>query len=68
MGFTSFDGEVTKYYHQPGDHADSLDFDYLLKFFRAYVMAGRNIANDSKTAVWVSGDKYEAAGKTLYGN
>ncbi|AVI50021.1 aminopeptidase [Pukyongia salina] len=68
MGFTSFDGEVTKYYHQPGDHADSLDYDYLLKFFRAYVMAGRNIANDTKTAVWVSGDKYEAAGKTLYGN
>jgi aminopeptidase YwaD len=68
MGFTSFDGEVTKYYHQPGDHADSLDYDYLLKFFRAYVMAGRNIANDPQTPVWVTGDKYEAAGNALYGN
>ncbi len=68
MGFTSFDGEVTKYYHQPRDHADSLDYDYLLKFFRAYVLAGRNIGNDSKTPFWTKGDKYESAGNKLYGN
>jgi hypothetical protein len=68
MGFSSFDGEVTKYYHRPGDHADSMDYDYLLKFFRAYVMSGRSIANDPNTPFWVSGDKYEAAGNQLYGN
>jgi hypothetical protein len=68
MGFSSFDGDVTKYYHQPGDHADSMDYDYLLKFFRAYVMAGRSIANDPNVPVWVAGDKYESAGKELYGN
>ena len=67
MGFTSFDGDVTKYYHQPKDHADSIDYDYLLKFFRAYVLAGRNIANDTVTPFWVNGDKYEEAGKELYG-
>lgn len=66
MGFSSFDGDVTKYYHQPGDHADSMDFDYLLKFFRAYVLSGRNIANDNTTPFWVAGDKYEEAGKKLY--
>ncbi|MCW5520951.1 M28 family peptidase [Aureitalea sp. L0-47] len=66
MGFSSFDGEVTKYYHQPGDHADSMDYDYLVKFFSAYVLAGRNIANDSTSPFWVSGDKYEEAGKALY--
>lgn len=66
MGFTSFDGEVTKYYHRPGDHAESLDFDYLLKFFKAYVLAGRTIANDPVTPFWTAGDKYEAAGKKLY--
>jgi hypothetical protein len=49
FGFRSFDGEVTKYYHQVGDHADSLDYDYLEKFFRAYVLAGRMIANDPVT-------------------
>ncbi|MBT8275787.1 MAG: M28 family peptidase [Bacteroidia bacterium] len=68
MGFSSFDGDVTKYYHRPGDHADSMDYDYLLKFFRAYVMAGRSIANDPDTPFWAGGDKYESAGNELYGN
>lgn len=66
MGFNSFDGEVTKYYHRPGDEADTLDYDYLLKFFRAYVMASRNIANDPVTPFWTTGDTYEEAGKKLY--
>jgi len=66
MGFTSFDGEVTKYYHQPGDEANTLDYDYLLKFFQAYVLSGRNIANDTNTPFWTSGDKYEEKGKELY--
>ncbi len=67
LGFTSFSGDVTKYYHRPGDEADTLDYDYLFKFFSAYVMAGRNIGNDPVTPVWVKGDKYEEAGKKLYG-
>ncbi len=68
MGFNSFDGEVTKYYHRPGDEADTLDYDYLLKFFRAYVLASRSIANDAITPFWTAGDKYEEAGKKLYRN
>lgn len=68
LGFTAFNGDVTKYYHRPGDEADTLDYDYLLKFFRAYILSGRHIANDSKTPAWTAGDKYEAAGKALYGN
>ncbi|MBL4663001.1 MAG: M28 family peptidase [Flavobacteriaceae bacterium] len=64
--FTAFNGDVTKYYHQPGDHADSLDYGYLEKFFRAYVLADRKIANDPVTPFWTSGDKYEEAGKKLY--
>ncbi|PHS68008.1 MAG: aminopeptidase [Flavobacterium sp.] len=66
LGFTSFDGEVTKYYHQAGDEADTLDFDYLFKFFKAYVLSGRNIANDPKAPFWVADDKYEEIGKELY--
>lgn len=68
LGFTSFDGDATKYYHQAGDEADTLDYDYLLKFFKSYVLAGRLIANDSQTPTWTKGDKYEASGKALYGN
>lgn len=66
LGFTAFNGDVTKYYHRPGDEAHTLDYDYLLKFFRAYVLAGRNIANDVATPRWNEGDKYEAASKELY--
>ncbi|WP_289644718.1 M28 family peptidase [Maribacter aestuarii] len=66
LGFSSFDGDVTKYYHRPGDEADTLDYDYLLKFFRAYVLSGRQIGNDLSTPTWVVGDKYEAAGNALY--
>lgn len=66
-GFSSFDEEIFKYYHQLIDHAESLDFDYLLKFYQGYVYSGRLIANDPETPFWISGDKYEAAGKALYG-
>ena len=68
LGFRSFSGDVTKYYHQPGDEAHTLDYDYLLKFFQAYVLSGRLIGNDPETPFWTSGDKYEAAGKALYKN
>lgn len=68
LGFTSFSGDVTKYYHQAGDEADTLDYDYLYNFFRAYVMAGRKIGNDPITPVWTSGDKYEPQSKELYKN
>ena len=68
LGFRSFDGDVTKYYHKPGDEADTLDYDYLLKFFSSYVLAGRLIANDPVTPVWVANDKYEMASKKLYSN
>ncbi|PHR15002.1 MAG: aminopeptidase [Aequorivita sp.] len=67
LGFQSFDGDVTKYYHQPGDEANTLDYEYLLKFFQSYVLAGRLIANDTKTPFWSRADKYEEAGKKLYG-
>ncbi len=67
LGFRSFDGEVTKYYHQAGDEAQTLDYDYLEKFFRSYVLAGRLIGNDPITPKWIKGDKYEADGIKLYG-
>jgi len=67
-GFDAFDVEINKYYHQPGDEADSLDYDYLLKFYQGYVLSGRLIANDQEKPFWVKGDKYEPAGNVLYGN
>ncbi len=66
MGFTAFDEEITKYYHQVTDNPDSVDYDYLYKFFQSYVLACRNIANNPNTPFWIEGDKYYEAGKRLY--
>ncbi len=66
MGFRSFDGQVTETYHKPNDEAHTIDYDYLVKFFKSYVLAGRLIANNPKTPFWTQGDKYEEAGKALY--
>ena len=67
-GFDAFDDEINKYYHQAADEAESLDYDYLVKFYRGYVLSGRLIANDQERPYWVKGDKYEAAANILYGN
>lgn len=67
LGFTSFSGQVTETYHKPSDEAHTIDYDYLVKFFKSYVLAGRLIGNNPKTPFWTSGDKYEATGNELYG-
>jgi hypothetical protein len=66
-GFTSFNEDLMKYYHQPADEVSSLDFDYLTKYFRAYVFANVLLANNPKIPVWKAGDKFEAEAKKLYG-
>ncbi|WP_445478023.1 M28 family peptidase [Larkinella knui] len=66
-GFKKFDDELMKYYHQPADNPETVDFGYLLKFSQAFSYAARLIANKPARPQWVAGDKYEAAAKTLYG-
>jgi Zn-dependent M28 family amino/carboxypeptidase len=66
LGFTAFDEEIGKYYHQPSDDPASLDYDYLFKFFKAYVYAARMIGNATEVPFWVEGDKYYEAGVELY--
>ncbi|MGB5263283.1 MAG: M28 family peptidase, partial [Lutimonas sp.] len=66
MGFHSFDEEINKYYHQVTDNPETLDYDYLEKFFRSYVLTCRLIANDPETPFWIKGDKYYEAGVKLY--
>lgn len=66
MGFTAFDDEINKYYHQVTDNPDTMDYDYLYKFFQSYVLSARLIANDPERPFWTEGDKYYEAGKKLY--
>ena len=67
-GFRSFDDEIMKYYHQVTDEPEGLNFNYLLKYFRSYALAALKIANDERRPSWTVGDKYEVAGKQLYGD
>jgi len=66
MGFTAFDEEIMKYYHQAGDHVETLDMDYVHKYWSAYVLTGRLIGNDPERPFWIMGDKYYDAGVKLY--
>lgn len=67
-GVTDFNDELNKYYHQAADNPDTIDFDYLQKFVKALSLTCRNIANGSLRPQWKAGDKYEQAGKDLYGS
>ncbi|MBI5914031.1 MAG: M28 family peptidase [Bacteroidetes bacterium] len=58
-GITKMNDEVYKYYHQAADNADSIGYDYLLRFCQAYVRAANLIANKTATPAWVPGDKFE---------
>ncbi len=66
LGFTAFDAEIGKYYHQQADNPDNMDYEYLEKFFKAFVLSARLIANDPQTPFWAEGDKYYEAGMELY--
>lgn len=67
MGFTSFDEQIQRYYHQAADESDTLDFEYVTNYVRAYILAAQNIANAEEAPFWNPGDEYESAGNSLYG-
>lgn len=67
-GFTAFDAEIAKYYHQQADEAgEDFNFRYLTRFVNSFITASRLIADANSRPRWKVGDKYEAAFKTLYG-
>ncbi|GGZ32823.1 peptidase M28 [Echinicola pacifica] len=68
LGFTGFDEELMKYYHQVPDQVDNFDLDYAMKYWKAYLLTAENIANDPSKPKWTPGDKYEEVGNELYGN
>lgn len=66
-GFKAFDAAIGTYYHQAIDNPESLDFGYVQRFCQAYAHTARLIADRATRPQWSAGDKYEAAGKALYG-
>ncbi|GMQ23741.1 M20/M25/M40 family metallo-hydrolase [Algoriphagus sp. oki45] len=67
LGFTAFDDQINKYYHKPGDQVDNFDLDYAQTYWKSYILAAQKIANWDQQPQWKEGDKYEEAGKQLYG-
>ena len=66
-GMTSFGPAIMKNYHQVSDESETLNFNYVEKYCEAYTLSAAQIANGPDKPFWKEGDKYEAAGKTLYG-
>jgi hypothetical protein len=66
-GLAQMDQAIFDYYHRPADEPSSLDFEYITKFYRVYINAVQRILNDPRLPAWTKGDKFEEAGKKLYG-
>jgi hypothetical protein len=67
LGFTAFDDQVSKHYHQASDEVDNFDLDYAVLYWKSYLLAAQAIADWDEQPKWIPGDKYEAVGNELYG-
>lgn len=68
LGFTSFDQEISRFYHQTADNPDSVDYSYLNRYWTAYILTAESLGNRTENPRWKQGDKYEPSAKTLYGS
>lgn len=66
-GFDSFNRDINRYYHQVSDNPETIDMPYLRVFCQSFVHTSRLIADRAVAPFWNAGDKYEEAGKALYG-
>lgn len=66
-GVVKMNDEIFRYYHQPADEVSSLNLDYITRFYRSYVYAVHLLANTRMQPAWAEGDKFQEAGKKLYG-
>jgi hypothetical protein len=56
-GIKGMDDEVYKYYHQAADNPDSIDYDYLLQFCKAFAHTARLLADMKETPEWAPGQE-----------
>lgn len=66
MSMAAFDERISTYYHQPNDEFDSIDRDYVYKYWISYIRSAELISNWDRTPYWMPGDKFEEAGNKLY--
>ena len=65
-GFTGFSPTLMKYYHQPPDEADAVDFTYVERYTRAAVAAAKALGNLTARPRWKEGDELVPAAEALY--
>ena len=66
MSMAAFDERISKYYHQPNDEFETVDLDYIYKYWIAYIRSAELIGNWNVRPYWIKGDKFEPAGASLY--
>ena len=66
-GFAAFDDDIMRYYHQVSDNPETINLQYLKEYCQIFTLAARLIADRDVVPFWTEGDKYEDAGKALYG-
>ncbi len=67
MSMSAYDERITKFYHRPSDEFNTVDMEYIHKYWKAYIRAAELIGNRKKRPYWLKGDKFEEAGDELYG-
>ena len=67
MAMVAFDERISTYYHQANDEFESVDLNYIHKYWKAYIRAAELIGNWDQRPYWLEGDKFEEAGNKLYG-
>lgn len=65
-GFRDLDAEIMKYYHQPSDEVESMDFNYIEKYSKAIGLSLRMIADSEERLFWKEGDEFYTLGQELY--
>ena len=66
MSMAAFDERISTYYHQANDEFDSIDREYVYKYWISYIRSAELISNWDQKPYWIAGDKFEEAGNKLY--
>ncbi|MEA5559535.1 M28 family peptidase, partial [Nodularia spumigena] len=52
LGFTDFNDELMKVYHQPSDNASTLDYAYLERFYEGFAHLLYTLSSDTERIEW----------------
>ena len=66
LGMKTFDATITNRYHQLSDEVGNMDLNYIMRFFKAYILAAKYIANDPEQPHWTKNDPLEKEWMKLY--